>query len=226
MPEQLKTKVEAQLPAEPKPAAGSSGWWQTLPGLLTAGAGILTALSGFLVVLHQLGFLGEKNTPEVQSPPVSRTIGEGTKPAGTSQAASTGAAIAVPAAASANPPKYSITFPSGAELKFRNHRAQGSYKLLSAQVERGSTGKLVFKFIIRLTNNGPSDVGFWNDSFRLLLDGVPLAPISYLNDAVEARSAKESEIKFEGADTATNVALRVLVGDKDEMSDIQITLKK
>lgn len=176
MPEQLKTKVEAWLPAESKPAAGSSGWWQTLPGLLIAGAGILTARWGFLVVFHQVGFLGEKDTPGVQSPPVSRTIGEGTKPAGSSQAASTGAAIAVPAAASANPPKYSITFPSGAELKFRDHRAQGSYKLLFAQVERGSTGKLVFKFIIRLTTTGRRMSGFGTTRFAFCWTACRLRP--------------------------------------------------
>ena len=33
-------------------------------------------------------------------------------------------------------------------------------------------GKLSLKFSIRLTNTGRSDLGFWNDSFRLLVDGV------------------------------------------------------
>lgn len=31
----------------------SSSWWQTLPGILTATAGIITAVSGLLVVLYQ-----------------------------------------------------------------------------------------------------------------------------------------------------------------------------
>ena len=31
----------------------SSSWWQTLPGILTATAGIITAISGLLVVLYQ-----------------------------------------------------------------------------------------------------------------------------------------------------------------------------
>jgi hypothetical protein len=31
-------------------------WWQTLPGILTATAGIITAVTGLLVVLYQAGF--------------------------------------------------------------------------------------------------------------------------------------------------------------------------
>jgi hypothetical protein len=34
-------------------APKSSSWWQTLPGILTATAGIITAISGLLVVLYQ-----------------------------------------------------------------------------------------------------------------------------------------------------------------------------
>jgi hypothetical protein len=34
-------------------APKSSSWWQTLPGILTAAAGIITAISGLLVVLYQ-----------------------------------------------------------------------------------------------------------------------------------------------------------------------------
>ncbi len=34
----------------------SKGWWQTLPGLLTAAAAIITAVTGLLVAVHQTGF--------------------------------------------------------------------------------------------------------------------------------------------------------------------------
>lgn len=41
----------------PKPAS----WWQTLPGILTALAAIITALSGFVALLFQHGVLGAKS---------------------------------------------------------------------------------------------------------------------------------------------------------------------
>ncbi len=33
-------------------------WWQTVPGMLTAAAAIITALTGLLIALHQVGVLG------------------------------------------------------------------------------------------------------------------------------------------------------------------------
>lgn len=43
--------------AEPRK---STGWWQTLPGLLTALAAILTAITGFAALLFQHGVFGGK----------------------------------------------------------------------------------------------------------------------------------------------------------------------
>jgi len=36
-------------------------WWQTIPGILMAAAGIITALTGFIAALHQAGILGVDN---------------------------------------------------------------------------------------------------------------------------------------------------------------------
>ncbi len=47
-------------------------WWQTIPGLLTAAAGVITAITGLIVALHQAGMWEKKNetTPHtVASPP-------------------------------------------------------------------------------------------------------------------------------------------------------------
>src|SRR5688500_2591852 len=41
-------------------------WWQSLPGILTATATVLTALSGLLVVLYQNGAL--RSAPSPSSP--------------------------------------------------------------------------------------------------------------------------------------------------------------
>lgn len=55
----------------------SNGWWQTLPGILTATTGTITALAGLIVALNQVGlFDGESRTPphvteNVATPPNS-----------------------------------------------------------------------------------------------------------------------------------------------------------
>ncbi len=68
---------------------------------------------------------------------------------------------------------------------------------------------------IRLTNAGPADIGFWNDSFRLAVDGVPRAPTSRLNDLVEARSAKEAEVVFAVPLAARSLTLKINSGDEE-----------
>lgn len=42
-------------------------WWQTVPGILTAAAGIITALTAFIAALHQAGILGVDNKAQPQS---------------------------------------------------------------------------------------------------------------------------------------------------------------
>jgi hypothetical protein len=111
-------------------------------------------------------------------------------------------------------------------VKFRVNRGEGTYQILAAQVERRSVGKLGLILMIRMTNNGPADVGFYTDTFRLLVDGVPRVPVNRLVDIVDARSAKESAIEFEMPETVMSLALQVLVGDKQEdTADIAITLE-
>lgn len=51
-------------------------WWQTVPGILTATAGTITAVTGLIVALHQAGLFGGGDTPGLQpgveskSPPI------------------------------------------------------------------------------------------------------------------------------------------------------------
>ena len=57
---------------------GKTDWWHTLPGVLTAVAGVITASTGLIVVLHQTGWFASKDTisaggeanPAQQSSPV------------------------------------------------------------------------------------------------------------------------------------------------------------
>jgi hypothetical protein len=188
MPKELKIVVAAAPQPESKGDSKTESWWKTIPGMLTATAGFITALAGLLAVLYQVGIIGGKAT---QSPQGSPTV--------TSQSLN---GTTTPNAAAPNGTKYSVTFPSGTSVKFRNNRGQGTYEVLAA------------------------DVGFYTDTFRLLVDGVPRAPVNRLSDDVDARSAKESPIEFEMPDTAKSLALQVLVGEKqDDTANIVITLK-
>jgi hypothetical protein len=56
-----KEKKETEQGAEPQKTPGQTNWWQTTPVILSAIAGMMTALGGLLVALNQTGYLGNSN---------------------------------------------------------------------------------------------------------------------------------------------------------------------
>jgi hypothetical protein len=214
----------------------SQRWWQTVPGILTAAAGIITAVVGLLVTLHQIGLLGNKEKPAFLSPSSYNDTtkrSEATAPSSTPAKTAEPSKTELPSVASktfndrARP--YSVTFPSGTEVTLSN----GTYKILAAQVDSRNTGKLTLKLSIRLTNTGIYPLLFWNNAFRLVIDGVPRAPISSVIETVEGRSAKEGDVMFEMPDTAESLVLSVARADLsgppangEDTANIPIVLKK
>jgi hypothetical protein len=55
---------------------------------------------------------------------------------------------------------------------------------------------------------------FGDNNFRLLIDNVPRAPTSNLNDLVDAHSAKEGTIVFAVPVNATRFVLQLLMGEE------------
>ncbi len=196
---------------EPKGLRPTS-WWQTLPGVVTAVAGLLTALGGLLLALNQVGLLSRDQghaAPAATAAAQPAVVSAAPGPQATLQAP--GPPAATPQAAAAQ----AVSFPAGAKVALGNNRGRGIYELLAARLERrtGDLGTLTLQ--IRLTNAGPADIGFWNDSFRLSVDGVPRAPTSRLNDLVEARSAKEADVVFAVPLAATSLTLKINSGDEE-----------
>jgi hypothetical protein len=205
----------------------SRRWWQTL----TATAGIITAVVVLLVTLHRSDLLTNRERAIPQSAssyPDTARPSEATAPVTTATKTVESSEADLPPVRSksfndhARP--YTITFPAGTEVTLHSYRANGTYKILAAQVDSRNTGKLTLKFSIRLTNTGRLDLGFWSDSFRLVMDGVPRAPISWLNESVDAQSAKDAELVFELLDSAESLVLSVANGE--DTARIPIVVKK
>jgi hypothetical protein len=191
--------------------ARPTSWWQTLPGVVTAIAGLLTALGGLLLALNQVGLLNRGHGPAA---PVTSVAGE----ASVASPTPSPPAAAPPAAAA-----QTVSFPPGAKVTLGNNRGRGTYELLAAKLERrtGDAGTLTLQ--IRLTNAGPADIGFWNDSFRLAVDGTPRAPTSWLNSSVDARSAKDADVVFAVPLAAKSLVLKINSGDEE--GEIPLTLR-
>jgi hypothetical protein len=188
----------------------TKGWWQTVPGMLTAMAGLMTAAAGLLVALNQVGLLGGHG----HAPPAAPAEAASPSP----QAAPTATPAGPPAAA------RTVTYAAGAKVTLNNNRGKGTYELLAAKVEPRTPEVATLTLTIRLTNAGPADIGFWNDSFRLAVDGVPRAPTSRLNSSVDARSAKEADVAFDLPLAAHSLVLKLNSGDEE--GEIPLTLQR
>jgi len=187
---------------EPK----SNGWWTTVPGILTALAGTITALGGLLVALHQIGITFKPLTSEKQAITSQK---QAVNDDGAGRSSLPGSATGEPRAPAAKiPENYQVELPAGAEI--RVGVGEIIYKILGAQLDRQAEGKLSLKFTIRITCIQSNGCYFGADSFRLLVDGVPRAPIGGLNRAVASKSAQEGDVTFVLPDTTESIEFLVV----------------
>jgi hypothetical protein len=162
----------------------SRGWWQTLPGLLTAGAAIITALTGLLVAVHQAGFFGHNS--QAQTPTqaqVKAQPAEGSPHSIDAQSAVSPASVAS---------SRQLTLPQIAQVR----SGDAVYKLLSARLEPYSSDKVSLHLSVRMTNNDRFPANFWSDSFRLIVDGSLQAPTNSLNELLPSNSSKDGDVEF------------------------------
>lgn len=59
----------------------SQSWWQTLPGILTALAGIMTASTGLILALNQVGVFSRASTSASPTPTAVLSVSPSAKPA-------------------------------------------------------------------------------------------------------------------------------------------------
>jgi hypothetical protein len=196
------------------PEAESKPWWQTLPGLLSAGAAIITAATGLLIALHQTGFFDRGHQAPTQSESRPQPVGEKTQAVGAQSAASH------PAASTPSP--GSLKLPEMSQVRVGDAII---YKLVSARVEPILPGKVSLRLTVRLTNNGRYDTIFGTSSFRLLVDGYLQAPTNNVSEVVASNSSRVDDIEFQVPANVSTVGLQM--GDVGEgKGTIDLNLQK
>jgi hypothetical protein len=202
------------MPEVPKSDEGDSerpkvlSWLQTVPGLLTAVAALITAVTGLTVAVYQI------RDSQISAPSGSEQPSPEKPDAAASQTPSGDGGTQQP-----------VALPAGMEVKL----AQGDivYEIRSARLEPYNAEKDALRFTIRCTSNSPYPVNFWDRSFRLLVDNVPRAPVSGLNEIVEGQSAKEGDIVFEVPTGENKVVLQISAptpSGSDETTEIPFDL--
>jgi hypothetical protein len=176
-------------------------WWKTLSGALTAIAAVITAIAGLVVAFNQAGlFHREGGAAPVYSPvpdpvPDVRASG-GTQPAGSAPASST--------SLSAQPRETEIR--AGPIV----------YTIMASRLQRYSDESLALGFSMRFTNVEIEwGVAIGPNNFRLIADGIPIAPREAFIDVVAYQSAREGGVEFVLPAGATEVVLQLGEVGKD-----------
>ena len=182
----------------------SKSWWQTLPGVIASLTAATTAFAGLLVALKQVGWIGSPQPPAMPAQQSSEGAG--------------GPAPAASAAAASRP----VTLPELREYKLDT----ATFTLLSAALSPQTAEKDALRIRIRMMNNNAYDANFWDRSFRLMLDGVPTAPESDLNELVPARSAKEGAVLFVLPRGTASAKLEISYGNEQTLIPLSLAAPK
>ena len=196
----------------------AKSWWATLPGVLTAIAGIVTSVTALIVALNQAGVFQVQKQPSPQAHYGTTQPSETTKqPAATE---------AVPGATKSAPSGRTATPPGRLLIPDEVRAGPIVYKFLTAQLDPYSEGKRALRFAIRFTNVGVQwGVAIGPGFFRLAVDAVPLAPEKSFIGVVDFQSAKEGEVLFVIPESANSIVLQVGDVTGTETTRIPINVK-
>jgi hypothetical protein len=189
--------------------SGRGHWWTTLPGVLTASAALVTAFTGLVLGLGQLGLLGSDDGP---------AAGAGTQTSAPVAGGTAAAASSPPSApVSSAPSSAASTAPAAPELAAATTTLpldqpiriseDVSYELLEAEVRPDADGQVALVLTVRMTKHTGGDAGFWDDSFRVAV-GPDVYPASGgLNELVAGRATSRGEVLVELPDDTRRAEL-------------------
>jgi hypothetical protein len=182
----------------------SKSWWQTLPGVITGLAAVITALAGLVVAIRQAGWIGPPTPTNSAQAPLQPTRQSPGEPSPASSSPPQASPVAAPS------PTRSVALPEMRDYKL----GMATFTLLSAEVSPQTSEKDALRIQLRMMNHDTYDANFWSNSFRLIVDGVPRAPDSNLNELVAGRSAKEGAVMFEVPRGTPSVSLEITYGEE------------
>jgi hypothetical protein len=185
------------------PSTGSS-WWQTMPGILTGLAAIVTAVTGLIVAFNHTGSRGEPTSQAATASP--------------SSSAPTSGASSSPTTAPQPPPPSAtasgaqpVPLPALHQVKLAGGNVV--ITILSAQVEPIDLERRSLKLRVRYLNAGSYPGNFWSSSFRAIVDDAPRAPTNFLDEVVASDSAKDGDVVFELPVSVKDFVLQIGSGD-------------
>jgi hypothetical protein len=168
-----------------------AGWWSTAPGLITAFAALLTAVTGLLLGLNQIGVLDASSSP-TPSTAIAKASPSMALTGSPSGAFATGSLPAVASPGSAASSHYQISIPLNREFRVGDI----SYEILGATARTDADGKLALVMSLRGRSYRAYDANFWDASFGVTV-GEDVYPASGgLDELLPANATQKGDLLF------------------------------
>ena len=203
----VRTTLDSENPTVMSHDKDKRTWWQTLPGVIASVTAAITAIAGLVVAVNQTGWFSSQQRPAV----TERAAPMPTPPSGP--------ATTTPAQGrAASAPSRGVALPTVREYMLGSL----SFTLLKAELVPQTTQKDALRIQVRMMNHQTYPANFWDDSFRLIVNGVPAAAQGGLNELVPAQSAKDGNVLFIiPHDTATAA---LLIRNGNESTEIPLAM--
>jgi hypothetical protein len=183
-------------------------FWTTVPGIITGLAAIVTAVTGLIVALNGAGFFSKPaaiNKPSTETKSVIKK-----------EADSLPAKQAEPQKPAENlKAVFSMT-----RVKIEDHE----YTILGSSLEPITPESNSLAIKIKYKNNSNySPATFWNEGFRLAIDGALTPPTGDLSELVERHAELTGTVTFEVPNNTKSLALHILDVGKDIAVPIKLS---
>ena len=178
----------SDMPDDPATSGRSGSWWSTLPGMLTAAAGLITAVTALLVALN--GIFGGPNEPRASNRPASSAAaGAGTTTATTTETRPVEASDAGAAST------YKIAFPSGSRITGGIHDDL-VYEFLKGSAEPLNPGELKLALSVRVVIEQSVQQQLRSNDFRLRVGDTNRGAANFFSEVVQYKTSMDRVVEF------------------------------
>jgi hypothetical protein len=183
----------------------TTSWWQTVPGVLTGLAAIITAVTGLILALNRTSARTEPATP-------AASVSSASTPTSTTDSRSPAGAGVANAAKEISLPLHEVTLGGGTAV----------FTIVSARIEPIDLERRALKLQVRYRNKGRFPAFYSSRLYQVLVGDDVLAPTNLVSEAVAVGSTMDAEIRFELSAATKDAVLQI--GDGDDKARIPLTL--
>jgi hypothetical protein len=178
-----------------------TNWWTTVPGMLMALAAVITAGTGLMLGLHQMGLIGASKT---DTP--SGAVSQGNTPNGGGVTSTSNTSSPATSGRS-----YQVTLPYKQEIR----SGDLSYEILEATTRPETDGKLALTLSVRARNYDRFDSNFWDSTFRLSVGEGTYPASGGLDELVAGDASKIGNVLFVIPDSTRAATLKIKFHEGD-----------